>query len=174
MNEERAEQRTSKPQAPELTLVTAETLRAAALASLPAASPKGEERLPLFWRVFGATLLSIAALVVITLCQHFNSSLNDLRADVAHLNENQAHLVQKSEFSSHSTSVWNSIKELNELRATVVALKEKALVREEQLREQEERKELVRELQQLRERLATLEGRHEGAAEARAGSTPMP
>jgi hypothetical protein len=168
MDDHRVEQRAPQPPA-NGTLLAAETLRSTALAGVPA---KGEERLPVFWRVFGATLLSIAALVVITLCQHFSSSLNELRSDLGHLNEDlrkdmarlnesQAHLVPKEEFSTRITSVWNSIKELQTLSSTVAALKEKALVRDEQLREQEERRELVRELQRLRERLATLEGRQE-------------
>ena len=49
----------------------------------PEAPAKGEERISLFWRVFGGTLLSIAALVVITLYQQFNGSLNELRVDAA-------------------------------------------------------------------------------------------
>src|SRR5579871_4092035 len=173
MDDNRVEQRS--PQLPANgTLLEAETLRSTALAGTPVMPAEGEERLPVFWRVFGATLLSIAALVVITLCQHFTSSLNELRSDLSHLNEDlrkdmarlnegQAHLVQKDEFSTRITSVWNSIKELQALGATVAALKEKTLVREEQLRQQDERQELVRELQRLRERLALLEGR-QGAA----------
>jgi hypothetical protein len=139
---------------------------------------KAEERLPVLWRVFGATLLSIAALVVITLCQHFSGSLNELRAelghlgadlhkDVAHLTESQGHLVEKEEFSTRLSSVWNSLKDLQALSATVAALREKELVREEQLRQQDEHKELIRELQRLRERLALLEGRQEAAAPAK-------
>ena len=44
-----------------------ETLRQAAPTAAAAASPKGEERLPIFWRIFGSTVLSIAALVAMYL-----------------------------------------------------------------------------------------------------------
>src|SRR5260370_38848643 len=85
MAENRSEQRTPQPSvgAP---LLAAETLRSAAAAGETATAAKGEERVSVFWRVFGATLLSIAALVGITLCQHFNSSLSELRSDPGHLN----------------------------------------------------------------------------------------
>jgi hypothetical protein len=178
-NDPRVTQQTS-----DATVIAAEILRSTALTATPPSMPaKGEEKLPVFWRVFGATLLSIAALVIITLCQHFAGHLNelhtemehisqDLRKDIAHLNENDANLVKKEDFNSRITSVWNSIKDLQTLSSTVVALKEKSLIREEQLREQEERKELVRELQRLRERLAMLEGRQEGASGGKSSSSP--
>jgi heme exporter protein D len=180
MHDNRDEPRTPQPPTNGI-LMAAETLRSTALAGTPVTPAKGEERFSVFWRAFGATLLSIAALVVITLCQHFSSSLTELRSDLGHLNqelrkdmarlsESHGHLVQKEEFSTRIMSVWNSIKELQMLSSTVAALKEKALVRDEQLRHQEERRELVRDLQRLRERLATLEGRQEAAP---AGKSPV-
>jgi hypothetical protein len=140
-----------------------------------------DERMPLFWRVFGGTILSIAALAAITVCQYFNSVLgglrgdmgrlndeirkemthldSDLRKDLGRLNEAQGTVVKLQDFNSRLKSVWDSIKELQTLSAAVSALKERDMLREQHLREENERKELVRELQLLRERLATLEGK---------------
>jgi hypothetical protein len=182
MEDNRADERAAQ-QGSGATLVAAETLRSTALVGEPVATAKAEERLPVFWRVFGATLLSIAALVVITLCQHFASSLNEVRAELGHLSadlrrdltrlsESQVHLVQKEEFNTRLTSVWNSLKDLQALGAVVAALREKSLVREEQLRHEDERKELTRELQQLRERLALLEGRQQAGAPGKQPGAP--
>jgi hypothetical protein len=182
MEDNRTGQR-SAAEVPVATLLAAEALRNAAAVGLPAAPAKPEERLPVFWRVFGATLLSIAALIVITLCQHFSNSLNELRAELGHLcedlhkdlarlSESHGRLIPKEEFNTRLTSVWNSLKDLQALSVTVAALKEKTLVREEQQRAQDERKELVRELQQLRERLALLEGRQDAAAAGKHPPTP--
>src|SRR5438132_9997852 len=83
------------------TVVAAETLRnATAQGLLAAASAKGEERIGVFWRVFGGTLLSIVALVCVTVYQQFTSTINELRNDVNHLNESRADLLKKDEFNS--------------------------------------------------------------------------
>jgi chromosome segregation ATPase len=176
----------------------AETLRSVASAAgqIDAPPAKEEARISIFWRVFGGTLLSIAALVVVTVYQQFTSSLNDLRGELGHLNidlrkdmsrlsEAQADLVKKDDHNGRLRSVWDSIKELQADKSTVTALKERAAVLQElfkaaeeerkdlvrqlqQLREvkagEEDRKELLRELQRLRERLALLEGRQQGGA----------
>ncbi len=150
-------------------------------ADKPEKAAGGEDRMPLFWRVFGGTILSILALAVITVCQYFNGVLGslrsdmgrlneeirkemshldtDLRKDLGRLNEAQGAVVKVEDFNSRLRSVWDSIKELQTLSATVSALKERDMLREQHLREENERKELVRELQLLRERLATLEGK---------------
>jgi BMFP domain-containing protein YqiC len=178
MADDRNEQRA--PQSGSLPLLALETLRSAS--SPPeAAPPVKEERISVFWRIFGGTLLSIGALVVLSLCQYFNNSLNalrgdlarlsedvhkeighlcaDLRKDLVRLTENQADLVKKEEYGTRLKSIWDSLKELQALGTTVAALKERSLLQDQQMREETDRKELVRELQQLRERLANLEGR---------------
>jgi hypothetical protein len=138
------------------TAALSETLRNSAAS----AQGKGEERISLFWRVFGGTLLSIAALVVVTVYQQFSNSLLDLRNSITHLNESRAELLQKDEFNSRMTSVWNGIKDLQTANATVASLRERSALLEQQLKAAEdERKEQARQLQQLRERLAVVEGR---------------
>src|SRR5262249_49703584 len=158
---------------PTIPILAAEALRNSSPPAPDTAPPptKHEERMPLFWRVFGGTLLSIAALVILTLCQHFNNSLNelrgelstlndrlrkdmghinaDLRKDLNHINETHGDLVRKEEFNSRLKSVWDSVKELRELQVTVSGLKERAMLRDQEVKTEAERKELVLELQRL-------------------------
>ena len=173
-NEQRAPQQASPP------VLALETLRSTSTPLEPAPAAK-EERLSVFWRVFGGTMLSIAALVVLSLCQYFNNSLNGLRGDLARVNddlhkeighltadlrkdlsrlcESQADLVKKDDYAARIKSIWDSMKELQALSATVAGLKERSMLQDQQMRQESERQELVRELHQLRERLANLEGR---------------
>jgi septal ring factor EnvC (AmiA/AmiB activator) len=135
-----------------------ETLRNGA-ASGTATPVKGEERISLFWRVFGGTLLSIAALVVVTLYQQFGNSLLELRNDMIRLNEAHADMIKKDEFNNRMNSVWNNMKDLQTANASVAGLRERTVLLEQQLKDAgSERKELSRELQQLRDRLASAEG----------------
>ncbi|HEV3263282.1 MAG TPA: hypothetical protein VG013_40985 [Gemmataceae bacterium] len=142
------------------TLAAAETLRNAQdQGRLAANPPKGEERIGVFWRVFGGTLLSIVALVCITVYQQFTSVLNELRNDVNRLNESRADLVKKEEFNSRMTSVWAGMKDFQGATTAFTAAKERLTFLEQHLKASEDdRKESVRELQHVRERLAVIEG----------------
>src|SRR5947208_2914022 len=84
--------------APVLTMES-EILRAAAPAEGHGhpPPPKGEDRLPIFWRIFGSTVLSIAALVALTLYQQLTGSLNELRNDQSRLNQDHGELIKKDE-----------------------------------------------------------------------------
>ncbi|MFL5328924.1 MAG: hypothetical protein ACJ8C4_08400 [Gemmataceae bacterium] len=179
---------------------------------------KPEEKISVFWRVFGGTLLSISALVVIQAYQSLASNIHDLRTELARMHEFQADFVKKDDFNSRTTSLWNRVQDLQSLNAAISvtgnkmaaveqqltvaerdrkeiqaavaalapfkdrldeqkkaadsdhkevitlgaalnAVREKDLLLEKQLRESEgERKDFIRELQALRERLAKLEG----------------
>jgi hypothetical protein len=161
-NQERQERTTAVQGAPALTILAAEALRGAAAGPRPAdpAPAKGEERLSLFWRVFGGTLLSIAALVVVTLYQQFASSINDLRHDIARLNEADANLVKKDEFNARTSSLWSGLNDAKGANAGLAAVREKQTLQEQQLKQAEdERKELLRTVQTLRDRVTTLEAR---------------
>jgi hypothetical protein len=128
--------------------------------------PPSEEKISVFWRVFGGTLLSIAALVCMTIYQQFSASLTDLRAGINHLNEFYADVVKKDELKTHSNAIWTSLKELGN---DVLPLKTQTTVIQGQLQAiEQERKDLAREVQQLRERLATLEGHHTGLSSVKA------
>ena len=159
------------------TILAAETLRNSAPSQ---ALAKREEGPSAFWKVFGGTLLSVGALAVITLCQHFNGRLNtlqadvnyqstDLRKDLTHLGEAQAELLKKEEFNNRLKSVWDNLKDLHDTAAVLSALKERLTLNEQQLRvAAEERKELMREVQQLREKHAADQERRELLAELQA------
>jgi hypothetical protein len=158
VRENRNEQRAAA--CPDAPVLAAETLRSAA--SSAAAPARGEERGSVFWRVCGGTVLSIVALVAVTLYQQLTAAVNELRSSVAALNTDlrkdltqlsQAHadLVKKDEFNGRLTTVWNSVKELQALSASVSMLKERALVRDQQEKADAE----VRE--QMRKEVQTLE-----------------
>ncbi len=166
-------------------ILAAETLRKAAAKLPPSATPhhKGDEGIPVFWRIFGGTLISIFALVIITAYTQFSGSItdirseiarinesrgdlvkkhevNELRGDVNRLNEGRGDLIKKDEFNGRVLEVWNGIRELQAANLMTTALKERFSLLEQQLKASEdERKELTRELQKLRERLAAVEGR---------------
>lgn len=62
-----------------------------------------------FWRVFGGTIISIVALVGITLYNSINSQLSELRNEIHKLNEARAELVKKDEFSTRINSNWDRV-----------------------------------------------------------------
>lgn len=70
---------------------------------------KEDEKIGLFWRVFGGTLLSIVALVAITLYNNLNSGISELRAEIGKLNEARADLVKKDDFQSRLTTNYERI-----------------------------------------------------------------
>jgi hypothetical protein len=147
--------------------VTVEMLRNASNRVPVAMAEKGEERISLFWRVFGGTILSIVALVAVTLYQQFTNSLGEIRSNVNHLTESRAELIKTDEFNTRLTTVWTSIKELQAAQAANAALKTKADLLEQQLKmADDERKEMARQLQQLRERQAAVEARQASVTSA--------
>ena len=78
----------------------------------------------LFWRVFGGTILSIVALVGITIYNNLSSSISELRSELNRVNEARAELVKKDEFNARTQNVWERVQSLQELKVTVTALKE--------------------------------------------------
>jgi hypothetical protein len=163
------------------TLLAAESLRSGT--SPPEA--KEEKGIPLVWRIFGGTVLSIGALIAVTLYQQLHNKVETL-ADA---------LVKKEEFFDHRKGIWDRIEKLRSkeqevdgqiqerctrleqqvksceemykemlpemklMRETFIAhLKESSVRLEQQVKSgEEERKKLLAEIQQLRERLATME-----------------
>ena len=112
---------------PDNLVLAAGTLRAADMrpvepARAHAAHP--EERLSVFWRVFGGTILSIFALVAVTLYNNLQSNINELRAELSRSHEARAELVKKEEFNARTQNIWDRVQTLQELRATVSGLKE--------------------------------------------------
>lgn len=103
-----------------------ETARSAAESGGKAAEAKPEEeRVSVFWRVFGGTILSIVALVSITLYNNLTSSITDLRAEVSREREARAELVKKDEYNTRITSVYERMRGIDSLKVELEGMKEK-------------------------------------------------
>lgn len=145
----------------------ATTARSTATPCGPAPPPR--DRFPLFWEIFGGTLISVVALIVITAFSQLGSTAADLRRD---LNQLQAELVRKDDLNVRLTAVWTSVKDLQGTTASRASLEEgtRALSREFSVcfkTDDDQRKDLQRQLedlnrrvQALAERLASLEATH--------------
>jgi uncharacterized phage infection (PIP) family protein YhgE len=221
----------------EIPVAIAETMRNKSVPARDksAEGGKGDDKISLFWRVCGGTILSISALVVITAYQSHSNALHELRVELNAFNAARAELVKKDEYTSGRTKMWDKLqelqaqtatlapladrlkaleeakralelerrdvhelhgtlkerlttlegqirngdsglKELQSLRTVLAALQEKSAAREQQLKDAEDgRRDLARELQALRERLAKLEGAmQEGRAKPAAPPKPKP
>jgi chromosome segregation ATPase len=126
---------------PDNTPVVAAAMRAAE--TEPA--KKDEERYSLFWRLFGGTVLSIAALVGITLYNNLSSNIaelrgevnraneartnavTELRADLSRASEARADLIRKDEFNSRLSNNWDRVQAVQQqytaVNATLTSLK---------------------------------------------------
>jgi hypothetical protein len=148
------------------TTYVAETMRNKNSAHHQPPEKHGDEKISLFWRIFGGTILSIVALVVITAYQSISNSITDLRGSIAHVNEAKAELVKKDEYAAGRQRTWDKITEIQKEAAgansraqqALTSLQEKSTLRDQQLKQMEdERKELLKEVASLRERLARVE-----------------
>jgi len=184
------------------TLLASETLRNAAHRHIHRTDKAKEEGgISLFWRVFGGTIFSIVALVIITAYTQMTGTISDLRKELTQV---QADLLKKDEFNSRLTSMWNSIKELQTANNSQAALNEHFKLVDQQLDKQaqsrdEERKDFQRNVEERRktsederkelqhridelcqkvqsqaERLAALEGRQSSANVSGGKSIPIP
>lgn len=171
-------------------VLAVETLRSCATAvEAPAHQHKGEENVSWFWRIFGGTILSIVALVLVTAYTQLTGTLSDLRHDLGQLQEARADLVKKDELNNRVSSLWNAVKELQTTHHGLATLNERAKILDQQVktgdddrrdlnRKIEEQRRIVtdeyrefqrkmedqfRQVQNLAERLAGLEGRNAGA-----------
>jgi len=108
------------------TLSMFETARSAANPpGRPAAEKKDDEKISLFWRVFGGTILSIAALVAITLFNNTTSTINDLRNDIAREREARAGMVKKEDVDARMKSQYDRIRTVEGYKADIEAVKER-------------------------------------------------
>lgn len=108
-------------------MLAVESSRSAAQSSHAKEEAKNsDEKMSLFWRVFGGTILSIIALTAITLFNHISNSLAELRADVAREREARSELVKKDEFQTRSTSQYERIRAAEGLKVDLETLKERA------------------------------------------------
>jgi vacuolar-type H+-ATPase subunit I/STV1 len=139
----------------------------------PAPAHAGGDRISIFWQFFGGTILSIVALVIITAYNQITTTETDLRRDVS---QAQLDLVKKEEINSRLTSIWNSIKELQATKTSLVSLGEQARALDQQVGAQtrhgeEQQRELRRKIEDISQRVQILAERL-AAIEAR-NSTPQ-
>jgi DNA repair exonuclease SbcCD ATPase subunit len=153
------------------TPILSELLRQSTEPAKEASEGKDEGKMPVFWRVFGGTVLSIAALVMMTAYQSLNGGIADMRSDigrldaemrkdVGRLNDTQGDLVKKEEMNSRLQLVWTSIRELQDDRKDLITLKERCQAVAGMVQEgQRQRDQLSQEIQRLREQQAADEER---------------
>ncbi|QJW93305.1 hypothetical protein [Frigoriglobus tundricola] len=106
-------------------LAAYETTRSATESSGKADPKKDEEHVSIFWRLFGGTILSIVALVTITLYNNMSSSISDLRADLSREREARAELVKKDEYTSRVNAVYERMRGIDTVKVELEGLKEK-------------------------------------------------
>jgi len=110
-------------------ITAAETLRSAGAAGMASAlhgpGYKEEEKMSLFWRVFGGTILSITALVIITLYNNINGTITDLRAEVSREREARAGLVKKDDIDARIKTQYDRIRTVEGYKADIETIKER-------------------------------------------------
>ena len=103
------------------TVLAIESLRNARSSSEP--TRKGDdEKVSVFWRVFGGTILSIVALAGITLYNNLTTNIAELRAEVSRLNEGKAEWAKKDDVQSVRTQLTTQAG----YRGEIDSLKERA------------------------------------------------
>jgi hypothetical protein len=91
------------------------------------AKPDENAGISVFWRVFGGTIVSIVALVGITLYNSMNNQIAELRGEIHKLNEARAELIKKDEFGNRVNVYTDRVQQLqtqnNEQNATIRAMR---------------------------------------------------
>jgi hypothetical protein len=145
-------------------ILAAETLRSGDTAGKRTTrdGERTEEKISVFWRVFGGTILSITALMIINAYQSLDKNIHEVRTDLSKWRETSGEFIRKDEYNSRTTKMWDGIRESQAVDPKVTVLATRVSAQEAQLATADhERKEMLRELLQLRERLAKLEGQQE-------------
>ncbi len=137
---------------------------------------KPEEQMPLFWKLCSAALLSVSALIVVTLYNQLNATATQLNSDVGllrnELSQLRTDLVPKDDYNLRVEQIVNGIKDIQASNKAAAETwrervqEQKATVSD--LRQQ--LKSLERDLQGLREQLSILEQR----AATTGKSAPLP
>jgi hypothetical protein len=128
-------------------------------------SKKPEDEIPLFWKLCSAALLSVSALIVVTLYNQLNATASGLSGDVGQvrteLGQLRTEIVPKDDYNLRIEQIVHGIKDIQ------AANKAAAETWRERVQEQkatvgdlrQQIKNLEREVQVLREQLALLEQR---------------
>ena len=103
-----------------------EAARSAAESSAPAKDKEhSDEKISLFWRIFGGTILSMVTLGAITLYNSISSNIAELRAELSREREARTEFVKKDEFSSRSSNLYERIRSFEGVKAELEGLKER-------------------------------------------------
>jgi len=144
-------------------LAAAETMRTAVQAAHDKGetSKRDEEKLSIFWRVFGGTILSIIALMVINLFNNLYGTIGELRAEINKEREARSELVKKDEFNTRITSQYERIRAAESMQNTLAALRSEHDGLKEAVKANAAAVEAVKKeaaaLDSIRERIVTLE-----------------
>jgi hypothetical protein len=126
---------------------------------------KKEPEPPLFWKLCSAALLSVAALICVTLYNQLSTSAGAVRGDLGQIRNEvtslRNDLVSKDDYNARTKGVIDSIKQAQATNnASIDTWRD--LLHEQKTASAELRlqiKEMERDLQRLRERLSVLEQR---------------
>ena len=139
---------------------------------VPAAKPeepkktsKPEEQIPLFWKLCSAALLSVTAMLAVTLYTQLSNSISSLRNELSTIRDRHNTLVDKDDYNSRNIAIAATIKEFQANNSASQELwRERASLLDREIKSngddaKQELRELARELERLRERLAIMESR---------------
>lgn len=80
-----------------------------------------DEKMHIFWRVFGGAIVSIVALTGITLYNHTQNSIGELRSIINKMSEERGDLIRKEEFNNRSNANYERVTNLQGQAATLNA-----------------------------------------------------
>ena len=139
----------------------------AAAAAPPAVKKSDDEKMHIFWRVFGGALLSVAAFAGFTLYNTLTNSIAELRSEVSRLNEVKAEAAKKEDVATLRTRADDNRRELDSQKERLTKYRlELDAAKKEQTTATDgvkkdltaTEKELQKALAEVREKLARLEG----------------
>jgi regulator of replication initiation timing len=94
--------------------------------------------------------------------QSLANNIHEVRTDLGRMREATGEYIKKDDFNARNTTIWNGIRDAQAVLPTVTVLTSKISGLEAQRAASDiERTDLHRELLQLRERIAKLEGLQE-------------
>jgi hypothetical protein len=126
---------------------------------------KPDEQLPLFWKMCSAALLSISALISVTLYNQLNTAANQLHGDVGQLRDELGRLrhdlVPKDDYTLRLEQIVKGIKDNQASnKAALEMWRERAQEQKTTVADlRQQIKALERDLQSMREQLSILEQR---------------
>jgi uncharacterized phage infection (PIP) family protein YhgE len=140
----------------ESTVAALETTRSITSTPVSSRDPKkDEERISLFWRVFGGTILSIVALIFITLYNNLASTISDLRNDLSREREARAALAKKDDVDAIVRMQFERIRSVEGYKSDIEAIKER--VTAAGMASETTKKDLIQSFDSLKKETAGLE-----------------